>query len=88
MLISRYRRVQLFQNNLDTAATVHKAPDVVHHGGLTVHAGALVRGSELHPYKNKIRNKYKNIIMTRSNKGVLIFCCSIRTSALTNFVIV
>lgn len=69
MLISGYRRVQLFQNNLDTAATVHKAPDVVHHGGLTVHAGALVRGSELHP-KQKSEINYKYIIMTNLNNGV------------------
>lgn len=43
VLITRHRGVQLLQHNLHTAAAVHKPTDVVHHGSLTEHAGALVR---------------------------------------------
>lgn len=42
VLITRNRRVQLLQHNLHTAAAVYKPPDVVHHGSLTEHAGALI----------------------------------------------
>lgn len=43
MLISRHWRIQLLQDDLHTALAMHKAPDVMHHGGVTEHARALVR---------------------------------------------
>lgn len=53
VLVSRHRRIKLFQNNLDTAVAMHKAADMVYHGGFTVHAGALVRWPALHTQKHK-----------------------------------
>lgn len=43
VLITRNRGVQLLQDDLHTANTMHKATDVVHHGSLTEHTGTLVR---------------------------------------------
>lgn len=43
MLITGHRRVQLLQRYLHAAVAVDKPADVVHHGGLTEHAGALIR---------------------------------------------
>lgn len=42
VLITRYRGVQLLQHNLHTAVAVCEPTDVVHHGSLTEHVGALV----------------------------------------------
>ena len=42
VLITGNRGVQLLQHDLNAAAAVHEAPDVVHHGSLAEHAGALV----------------------------------------------
>lgn len=42
VLIARHRGVQLLQHNLHTAVAVHEPTDVVHHGSLTEHVGALV----------------------------------------------
>lgn len=44
VLVAGYRGVQLFQHDLNAAAAVDEASDVVHHGGLTEHAGTLVGG--------------------------------------------
>lgn len=44
VLVPGYRGVQLLQHDLNAAAAVDEAPDVVHHGGLTEHAGTLVGG--------------------------------------------
>lgn len=44
VLVPGYRGVQLLQHDLHAAAAVDEAPDVVHHGGLTEHAGTLVGG--------------------------------------------
>lgn len=53
VLITRHRRVQLLQHNLHTATAMHKATDVMHHGSLTEHAGALVGWpAGEHPYKH------------------------------------
>ncbi|TNN31175.1 hypothetical protein EYF80_058673 [Liparis tanakae] len=41
VLVAGHRGVQLLQHDLHAAAAVHEAPDVVHHGSLTVHAGAV-----------------------------------------------
>lgn len=45
VLIPRHRGVQLLQHYLHATAAVHEAPDVVHHGSFTEHAGTLVRRS-------------------------------------------
>lgn len=52
VLITGHGGVQLLQHNLHTATAVHKAPDVVHHGSLTEHAGAMVRrpGVNIHAH--------------------------------------
>ena len=42
VLVAGDWRVQLLQDYLDTAVAVDEAPDVVHHGSFTEHAGALV----------------------------------------------
>ena len=42
MLISRYWRIQLLQDYLHTALAMDKASNVVHHGGITEHARALI----------------------------------------------
>lgn len=44
VLIPRHRGVQLLQHDLHAAAAVDEATDVVHHGSLAEHAGALVGG--------------------------------------------
>ena len=58
VLVARDRRVQLLQDNLDTAAAVDKASDVVHHGSVTEHAGALVGWPAPHrPDRNRLIEK-------------------------------
>lgn len=42
VLVARNRGVQLLQHYLHTAVAMDKPTDVVHHGGLTKNAGALV----------------------------------------------
>lgn len=42
MLVSRHRRVQLLQYDLNTATAMDKPPHMVHHGSLTEHTGALI----------------------------------------------
>lgn len=44
VLIPGHRGVQLLQHDLHAAAAVDEATDVVHHGSLAEHAGALVGG--------------------------------------------
>lgn len=51
VLVTGHGRIELFQNNLDTAISMDKPADVMHHGSFTIHAGALVRWPALH-YKS------------------------------------
>lgn len=43
MLISRHWRIQLLQDYLHTALAMDKAPNMMHHGGITEHARTLIR---------------------------------------------
>ena len=73
VLIPRDGGVQLLQHDLHAAAAVHEPADVVHHGSLTVHTGALVR----RPGQNIGISHYRIVFFKNNQYKSILKCTSI-----------